>query len=129
MMFFVLSEVFSETNSEPDIQLKQAQAYINSGDFSSAGQILSDIASSYPDTEYGLLSQTLLLKLKIKQKDTAAAQCMDNLITAFSKNAALPSYLFDIAHEYEKTGLKLESQNVYKYINDAFPSSDYAVRV
>jgi tetratricopeptide (TPR) repeat protein len=64
-----------------------------------------------------------ILPAIVAGNDTAAGTAIDNLLTNFATNTAVPAAMTDIAWEYEKVGKYQRAKTVYQKIIDRYPNN------
>ena len=123
-LFLVAAEYSTDTLSP----LEQAKSYETDGNYEQSEAIYRSIVTDYPGTDEAFQAQKNLALLCITARNyPAAVEEVDALITDFAKHTELPSAVYDIANHYWHSHSYGLARELYKYIADNIPDSNWAI--
>jgi len=128
------------TEQEAVLLIEQADAIyqdIKTGTYSKKGRydqaaqaakIYQTIVTDYPDTENAFEAQAKLVNLDIVRGRWPQAQAAyQKLLTDFAGNENMPRAVRDIAYRYHIFKKYNEAVELYQYITDTWPDSEFAM--
>lgn len=112
------------------VDLKQADAYLDSGYYSQAEGLCNSIMQSNPNSDYALKAQGKLSAVYIMTGRISDANTLvDAMINTYKNNAELPAILYGMALRYKQAREFQKAESLSARICQEFSSSEQAQRI